>query len=424
MLVLQHPTEFRRKTFSTVPLLSLVLEGVRVEVGRSFEALSLAPVRSAIEEGRRISILFPGPGAISLDRDPADLKYPGESPSVAEGAGRREPAGSTSSLSRDSDDNDDDETGESGRRNLLILVDGTWTQAASMVRNSPSLFEHCEQVQFASDSKSIYDAVRREPKAHCISTLEACARALTLLEPNNPNVGLASNHLHAALQSLVEKQLLHTRDNFDSRARFVYGRDESAEQKRRRRTEIQRELFGECDEDGGNGAEDCHQREETPRWSSRSASLDLGDGATLRPLRFSDAPFVVSRWPYSSEKSLELTRHQIEANSAVCLGVERRNDDNGGDNHELCAFILRYHNGALGMLHVEESCRRRGYGSALLSEATRVLENRGEPRQAFIVDGNRASEALFAKQGWIRADPNAKRGTGKRRAKREWIKPS
>ena len=293
-----------------------------------------------------------------------------------------------------------------------------------MVWQSPSLFEHCEQVQFASNSNCIYDAMWRVTRAHYLSNLEECTRQLNPLKPKKTNVVLASNHMYAALQSLVEKQLFHTRDNPDSRPRFVGGGDRRGVRKRRWYTEIHQELFDECNEDSGNGARDFHQREETRHRSSRSVSINLGDEAILRPLQFSDAPFVISRWPYSSEKFLELTRHQIEANSAVCLGVERRKNNNGSDNHDMCDLIPQYHNGALGMLHVKELCHLCGYGSALFSEATRVLDNCGEPRQSFIVDHNQASEALFAKQGWIRADKNEKWETGTSWYKQEWIKPS
>ena len=88
----------------------------------------------------------------------------------------------------------------------------------------------------------------------------------------------------------------------------------------------------------------------------------------------------------------------------------------------MVACIVRYERGALGMLHVEEAYRRRGYGFALLNVATKALEARGEDREVFIVDGNHGSEALFTAAGWVREDPTLKKGTGKRRAKRKWIK--
>ena len=37
ILILQHPSEFRRKHVSTVPLIPLVLENVKISVGRAFD---------------------------------------------------------------------------------------------------------------------------------------------------------------------------------------------------------------------------------------------------------------------------------------------------------------------------------------------------------------------------------------------------
>ena len=74
------------------------------------------------------------------------------------------------------------------------------------------------------------------------------------------------------------------------------------------------------------------------------------------------------------------------------------------------------------MLHVDSQYRRRGYGEALLGEATKAIENAGTGEcVAFIMEGNVASEKTFEKVGWVREDPNLK-GTGKRKANRKWIK--
>jgi ribosomal protein S18 acetylase RimI-like enzyme len=104
----------------------------------------------------------------------------------------------------------------------------------------------------------------------------------------------------------------------------------------------------------------------------------------------------------------------LKTHGRYCLGIER----DGG----LQAFILRYQRtGAMGMLHVEEAYRRRGYATALVAEAARRLEEMEASCEVYIVDGNDASEALFTKLGYVREDSNAKKGTGSRRAKRKWI---
>ena len=62
-----------------------------------------------------------------------------------------------------------------------------------------------EQVCFVESFRSIYEGVRHEPHAHCSSTLEACARALRVLEPPHSNGEAAVAHLEAAMRSLVSQ---------------------------------------------------------------------------------------------------------------------------------------------------------------------------------------------------------------------------
>ena len=152
---------------------------------------------------------------------------------------------------------------------------------------------------------------------------------------------------------------------------------------------------------------------------------DVGNGFLLRPLVPSDAAFVDSRWPHQSGKSLRMIRRQIEGDqkngTTYCLGIEWNAADNT-HSPELVACIIRYQNGALGAIHVDERFRRRGFAATLLAEATKALERNQEPCFAYILDGNGPSEALFSQQGWVRADPLAPKGTGRRRAKRKWVK--
>ena len=67
ILILQHPMEFRqRNSVSTVPLLSLVLQNVRVVVGESLHHDDVATAISSTNYAHRL-LLFPGEGAIALD---------------------------------------------------------------------------------------------------------------------------------------------------------------------------------------------------------------------------------------------------------------------------------------------------------------------------------------------------------------------
>jgi DTW domain-containing protein YfiP/GNAT superfamily N-acetyltransferase len=441
ILVLQHPAEFRRKTFSTVPLLPLVLEHVQIQVGHSFEPDQVEPIRAAVARGQRPLLLFPGPDAISLDREEED----GEG-SIISAEKLRESASIIDAENALKIQSQVDQTqliekmavDDNSNQNLLVLIDGTWTQARRMAKNSPLLLEACQQVQFTADSVSLYDAIREEPEPHCLSTLETCAQALKLIEPNPEIAANATHHLHEALRSLVKVQLQHTSkqndNNIDGTSvrqadpRFV-SRADAAKRRKKRRLEVEREYFGTTAEYDSLSLEDettttsetaapIHQeKEERPD----DIRMDLGNGVMMRSLRVEDAQYLDEHWEKRSKNSLGMIRNQMQNYAAVCLGIEC-------EQGTLCASILQYHNGALGMLFVDETMRRRGFGSALLREATRiVLEEQGSSNgeysvvEAFIVDGNAASEALFQSQGWVRANPNEKRGTGKRRAPRKWI---
>mmetsp|Transcript_26818 Transcript_26818/g.40582 ORF Transcript_26818/g.40582 Transcript_26818/m.40582 type:complete len:382 (-) Transcript_26818:139-1284(-) len=243
IIVLQHPTEFRRSTFSTVPLLKLVLENIQICVGHNFDDTHPVLEKLFAQNKEKPMLLFPGPDASTLD-----------DPSIQQQFLRTTPS---------SNDND------LATKSTLILIDGTWTQAARMARHSPILLEKCKQVQFASvDNPSIYDAIRKEPEAHCLSTLEACAKALTLLDPSN---GLeASNYLHASLQSLVRQQLLHT-----SRAPRYNNRAQKKgcnPERRERIEQIEQKLFS-SKSDGGGGENTIYNKKTFSYRSSRFNDL-------------------------------------------------------------------------------------------------------------------------------------------------------
>ena len=68
ILILQHPSEFRRKHVSTVPLIPLVLENVKISVGREFDdTYMLRLLDGAKTKGQTPLLLFPGPDAITLE---------------------------------------------------------------------------------------------------------------------------------------------------------------------------------------------------------------------------------------------------------------------------------------------------------------------------------------------------------------------
>ena len=464
VLVLQHPVEFRRKTVSTTPLVKLVLDSCQVLVGRSFDVQQLGSIiDDACSQGKIPLLLFPGPDAITLE-DPGamvQLHLHGQQ-QLREKQQQNQTQNQKlqdTNHNMDMDMNDSNTTMNSTY--LLIIVDGTWTQAKRMVRYSPILLQRCQPIQFMGTSQtSIYDSIRKQPDAYCLSTLESCARTLQLLEPHNPQMERATRYLYTALKALVRTQMQQERIHLEENPGSIRN-STKMELKKRRQMEQELDIeVGEAaadaaadadddddddDDDDANkiGIELSMSKEQQQQPTSSTGGDDvkdankigielskdqqqqqqlptkdrdcLPDGYVLRCLAPSDTEFVNSRWPFRSPKSLRMIERQISADNVnatrtgsgcCCLGIEYEKDG------ALVACILRHKGGSLGILHVDEEHRRRGFGELLLDRATKALLHRGVPTFAFIFDGNHQSEALFTKLGWVKADTLAKKGTG------------
>ena len=372
-MVLQHPTEFRRSTISTVPLLSLVLQedNVDVIVGRKFD-LESGVIKDAVERNYTLALLYPSEEAIDLDN-----------PTVVE----RELLGMLS-YEEQQQEQQQHVTADTDKKTLLIAVDGTWGQAKRMFYNSPDLLSICHQIQFTANTTTVYDRIRTEPDDHCISTSEAVAEALVRLEPNGQR---AKQHIHAALEKLVQVQLQYSQDDQQSDPRFQR-RKLRAFNRQQVRIELEQSLFNDTIFDLG----------------------DAGGGGILRPLTQKDVMYI-SR--VNDDRSIHKISDLIRYHPNYCFGIER--------NEELIACILRYRSGEIGMLHVDPNHRRMGYASILIREFVRRLRTfeDADYAETFIMDGNDASQATFSALGWIPEDENQKKGTGKRKAKRKWIYP-
>eukprot|EP00640_Fibrocapsa_japonica_P006090 CAMPEP_0113952958 /NCGR_PEP_ID=MMETSP1339-20121228/90713_1 /TAXON_ID=94617 /ORGANISM="Fibrocapsa japonica" /LENGTH=116 /DNA_ID=CAMNT_0000961641 /DNA_START=833 /DNA_END=1184 /DNA_ORIENTATION=- /assembly_acc=CAM_ASM_000762 len=88
---------------------------------------------------------------------------------------------------------------------MLKLIDGIWAESKQIVIQSPELIDMYKQVQLVADYQSIYDGMRKEPEKHCTSTLEACAHALMLLEPNKKCAIEAKSFLEGTMRNMVQK---------------------------------------------------------------------------------------------------------------------------------------------------------------------------------------------------------------------------
>lgn len=140
--VLQHPVEMRR-TIGTARIVSLSLPHCPVFVGATF-AGDAGLERFLIEAPGPVYMLYPERGAIEAgDLAQRESHWPDAPPT-------------------------------------FVLVDGTWATARKIKNQSPML-DRLERVTLAPRRPSDY-RIRKQPKAHCLSTVEATVHLLERLE--------------------------------------------------------------------------------------------------------------------------------------------------------------------------------------------------------------------------------------------------
>ncbi len=156
VVILQHPREARLAICSAW-LSRLALQSAELHQGVDLDAL---PRVREVCADPGAALLFPGPGA-----EPAAAR-----------------AGSPPSF--------------------LVVVDGTWHQAERMIQRS-RLLSALPRLSVAPDGGEGYGDLRREPEAHCLSTLEAIALALGALERDPARF----EPMRAAFRRMVALQL-------------------------------------------------------------------------------------------------------------------------------------------------------------------------------------------------------------------------
>ena len=157
VVILQHPRE-RDMPIGTARMASLCLPHAELHVGVRWDAS--APLAAALADPARPPILlYPGPGARDILRDP--------------------PAGPVT----------------------LVVVDGTWSQAKTVVRDNPVL-QALPRYAFETPEPSQY-RIRREPRAEYVSTIEALMHVLGVLEGEPARF----RAMLAPLQAMVDAQL-------------------------------------------------------------------------------------------------------------------------------------------------------------------------------------------------------------------------
>ena len=136
VVILQHPRE-HDMPIGTARMASLCLPASELHVGVRWDD-SVLLARALGDPARPPILLYPGPGARDILRDP--------------------PSGAVT----------------------LVVVDGTWSQAKTVVRDNPVL-RALPRYAFATPEPSQY-RIRREPDAAYVSTIEALMHVLGVLE--------------------------------------------------------------------------------------------------------------------------------------------------------------------------------------------------------------------------------------------------
>ncbi|KAL4558062.1 hypothetical protein LXL04_036258 [Taraxacum kok-saghyz] len=185
IVILQHPHE-QRHPLATVPVLNKCLRSCQTLIGRRLrrghsallDSLHDAAAEENPNEPRHAAFLFPG-----TDLNPSmDINQ-------------------WKSSFGDDDSN----------KFILIAFDGTWKHAKEMVCASfPFLSKFATQVcltyDVTVDGGTIYNSdliLRKEPFGGCMSTMEAVARSLRILEPNGVDI---ESKLITVLRAMVRFQ--------------------------------------------------------------------------------------------------------------------------------------------------------------------------------------------------------------------------
>ena len=160
--IVQHPRE-RRHPIGTARIAQLGLVNASLLVPRAVAPRSL---RVPLGPAPGLALLFPGPDARNL----ADLE-----------AAER-PSG-------------------------LVVLDGTWSQARALLRENPAL-QSLPRLSLLPRAPSRY-RIRKQPRSHFISTIEAIVEALHLLEPETPGL----DGLLRAFDTMIDEQVVYAHRN-------------------------------------------------------------------------------------------------------------------------------------------------------------------------------------------------------------------
>lgn len=166
-VLLQHPKE-RKRTIGTARLTHLSLSNSLLFAGVAFD--DHPDVRALLDDPRNeCVVLFPGPRSIDVGAVDAPLPF--------------DPA----------------------RTLAVFVIDGTWPQAKTILHRSPRLAA-LPQIRFTPSTPSAY-RFRKQPREHCLSTIEAVHELVGALDPS---AKADAKRLLETFARLVEQQIRHT----------------------------------------------------------------------------------------------------------------------------------------------------------------------------------------------------------------------
>lgn len=155
ILLLQHPRE-RHMAIGTARMAHRALPSSRLRVGLDFAGDP--EMQAVLADSPATYVLFPGPEALPVQQLPRD------------------------------------------RSITLVVLDGTWWQARKLLKLNPAI-ARLPRVAFRPRKPSAY-VIRREPADFCVSTIEALAEVLGVLEPEGGRFERLLDPFHA----MVERQ--------------------------------------------------------------------------------------------------------------------------------------------------------------------------------------------------------------------------
>lgn len=133
-----------------------------------------------------------------------------------------------------------------------------------------------------------------------------------------------------------------------------------------------------------------------PKDDSMKFKVTLPHNVQLKPLNESHANKVNAAWPHRYDGSIQFILYSIKYH--INFGLF-----NDGD--ELLAWGLRYDNGLLGLIQVDESQMRKGYGSLITKALSKkIAEEFNSDISALIKRDNVSSMNMFTKLGFKPAE--------------------